>query len=311
MFEFGVEGLDRGGAHLFDEAVVAVHQLAVISAERAVRAAVNAQVVIEEIGFHQAAAAVGVQPPDLAVRHLAGRQAGHHAVGEAEGGIHVVDRPIAAAPPGRGQAHHRRRRQLQHQIDVVDHQIEHHGDVVGAIRVGAVAAGLQDHDLLSGHHLQQLAEGRVEAFDMPHLQQLAGAFGGFDQLGGLLLGRGDRLLDQHMHARLQAGQADAMVQQGGHGDADRLHLREHRAVIGEPAAAELLHRQGAALLIRIGHADQLGIPQQAQHASVMPAHVPDADDPDADRVHGGDAADGRIINDRAAAPGLLRLALVL
>ena len=68
-----------------------------VGAHRLVGAAVDLQAAVEEVGFHQAAAAVGAEAADLAVRHLAGREAGHHAVGEAEGGVHVVDRALGAA----------------------------------------------------------------------------------------------------------------------------------------------------------------------------------------------------------------------
>ena len=294
VLQFGVEGFDRGGAHLFDEAVVAIHQFAVVGAHRAGGAAVDAEVVLEEIGFHQAAAAVGVEPPHLAVGHLAGGEAGHHAIGEGQGGVHVIDRTIGAATAGGGKPHHRGAGQLQHQIDVVDHQIQHHRHIVGPVGVGAVAPGFEHHDLLAGHHLEQFAEGRVEALDVAHLQQPAGGFGGLDQGGGLLLGGGDRLLDQHVHAGLQGGHADPVMQQGGHSDADCLYLPQQFGVVGEPAAAELRHGQGAPPGIRIRHPHQFRIPQQAEHASVVPAHVADADHPDTHRVHGRGARMGRL-----------------
>ena len=60
MLQFGIEGLDRGGADLLDEAVVAINELAMVSTDRTMGAAMDAQIVVEEIGFHQAAAAVGV-----------------------------------------------------------------------------------------------------------------------------------------------------------------------------------------------------------------------------------------------------------
>ena len=77
-----------------------------------------------------------------------------------------------------------------------------------------------------------------------------------------------------------------MVQQRGDRDADGLHLREHGVVVGEPAAAELLSGELAALSIRIRDAHQIGIPQKAEHPRVVPAHVADADHPDLDWDHG-------------------------
>ena len=149
-----------------------------------------------------------------------------------------------------------------------------------------MAPGLEHHHLFIRHHLGEFAEGGVETLDMAHLQQPGGAFCRPDQVGGLLLASGDRLFNQHMHARLQAGHADPVVQQGRHGNANRFHLLQQVGVGRKPAATELLNGQLAALRIGIGHTDQFGIPQQAQHPGVVPAHVADTDDANADGLHG-------------------------
>ena len=121
---------------------------------------------------------------------------------------------------------------------------------------------------------------------MAHLQQPGGAFRCPDQVGGLLLAGRDRLFNQYMHARLEAGHADAVVQQCRHGNADRLHLLQQVGVGRKPAATELLNGQLAALRIGIGHTNQFGIAQQAQHPGVVPTHVADTDDANADGLHG-------------------------
>ena len=136
VLELGNEGVDRRGAHLFYKTIVPVQQFAVVGAEGLVRAPVNLKTTVEKIGFHQGAAAVGREAPDLPVGHLAGRQAGDDTVGKAQGGIDVVDRAIGATTTDGGEAHNRRLGQLEHQIDVVDHQIEHHRDIVGAVGIG-------------------------------------------------------------------------------------------------------------------------------------------------------------------------------
>ena len=152
--------------------------------------------------------------------------------------------------------------------------------------MGAVAPPLQDHHLLIGHYFREFAEGGVEALDVTHLQQAPGFVCSADQCCCFVLTGSDRLLDQHMQTGFQAGQADWMVQQGRHGNANGLHLAEHRAVVSEPTAAELLHRQGTAIAIGISHTHKISIFQEAQHPGVMPAHVSNADDPDLDRTHG-------------------------
>ena len=248
--------------------------------------AVDVQGAIEEVGFHQAAAAVGTEAANLAVGHLAGRQAGHHSIGKGQRGVDVVDRSGGSAPPGCGQADHGGTGQLQHQVDVMNHQVEHHRHVVGPVGVGAVAAGFQHHHFLIGHHLDQLPEGRIEALDMPHLEQAARLVGGLDEFEGLLLTGGDRFLNQHMHPCFEAGQTDPVVQQGGHSDAHRIHLGQHFSIVRKPTAAKLLGGQLAAGPIRIGHTHQLGVLDQAENPGMVPAHVADADDTHAHRDQG-------------------------
>ena len=257
-----------------------------VSAEGLVGPPVNLQAAVEEIGLHQGAAAVGGEAADFAVRHLAGGQAGDHTIGKAQGGIDVIDRTIGAAAAGGGKANNGGLRQFQHQIDVMDHEIQHHRDVIGAVRVGAVAAGLQHHDLLASHHLDQLAEGRVKALDVPHLQQTAGGFRRSNQIGGLVLGGCDRLLDQDVDARVKAGHADAVVQERRHRDANRFDFLQQLGVIPKPAAAKLLDRKLTAMGVWISNPDKLRILEQAEHPGVVPAHVSDSDDPNADWLHG-------------------------
>ena len=89
-----------------------------------------------------------------------------------------------------------------------------------------------------------------------------------------------------MQARLQAGHADAVVQQGRHGDANSLHLLQQVGVGGKPAAIKLFDGQLAALGIGVGDTNQLGIAQQAEHPGVVPTHVADTNDANADGLHG-------------------------
>ena len=168
----------------------------------------------------------------------------------------------------------------------MNHQVEHHRHVIGPVRVGAVAAGLEHNDLFAADHSEQLAEGGVEALNVTDLQQLAGQLRRPNQIGRLLLGGGDRFFNQNVQPSLEGSQSHLVVQQGGHRNADGLHLPQQVAVIRVPLAVEFLNRQLAAILIGIGHPHQLRIPQQAEHPGMVPAHVADADDPDTHRVHG-------------------------
>ena len=126
MLELGVERFDRRGADLLDETIVAVQQFTVIGGIPLVGAAVDVQGVIQEVGLHQAGTAVRTEAADLAVAHLAGRETGHHTVLKPEGRVDVIDRSIGTATSSGGEPHHRRLSQFQHQVDVVNHQIQHH-----------------------------------------------------------------------------------------------------------------------------------------------------------------------------------------
>ena len=200
----------------------------------------NMQGAIKKICLYQAAAAVGTKAANLAMGHLAGRQAGHHTISKGQGGVDVVDWPFSTATTGRRQANHWRPSQLQHKVNVVNHQVEHHRHVISAVWIGTVTARFKHYHLLISHNLDQFPEGGIEALDMAHLQQTTSLLSRMDQLNRLLLTGRDRLLDQHVHPGLQAGQTDAVVKQGGHGDTNSVHLGQHFLVGGEPAATELL-----------------------------------------------------------------------
>ena len=223
---------------------------------------------------------------DLAVTHLAGREAGHHTVLEAQGRVDVIDRALSAAASSRSQMHHRRTGQFEHEIQVVNHQVEHHRHIVGTVSVRTVTPGFEHHHFLIGHHLGELAEGGVEALDVSHLEQPADATGGLTECCSFLLAGGDRLFDQNVQSRFKAGQTHRVMQERRHRDAHRLHLAEHVAVVSEPAASELFGGQGTALRIRVCDTDQLRVLEKAEHTGVMPAHVANPDHTDLHRNHG-------------------------
>ena len=53
---------------------------------------------------------------DLAVTHLAGGEAGHHTVLEAQGRVDVIDRALSAAASSRSEMYHRRTGEFEHEI---------------------------------------------------------------------------------------------------------------------------------------------------------------------------------------------------
>ena len=80
----------------------------------------------------------------------------------------------------------------------MDHQIQHHRHIIGAIGVGAVATRFKHHHLFVRHHLGEFTERGIETLDMTHLKQTTHPAGSVDQSSSLLLARSNRLLDQHV-----------------------------------------------------------------------------------------------------------------
>jgi hypothetical protein len=96
-----------------------------------------------------------------------------------------------------------------------------------------------------GQDGQRGPDGRIEALDVPHLDHEPAAGGrGDDRLSLLEVGR-DRLLDEHVHARLEAREGDLAMRRGGHGDAHRVRaLDELGEAVGR--AGPELARDGRA-----------------------------------------------------------------
>ena len=158
MLQLGIEGFNRGGAHLLNHSIGAVNQLAMVGADRLMGAPMNVQRSVEEIGFDQAAAAMGTEAADLAMGHLAGREAGHHPIGKAQGGID----PQQAA--GRGAAGTELLLQVGHfgqdAAGVAQHGFTFHCQAHaprGAVEQGHTQAGFHLRQAFAGsgrgHHL--------------------------------------------------------------------------------------------------------------------------------------------------------------
>ena len=93
------------------------------------------------------------------------------------------------------------------QVDVVHREIDHHADIRHARRERTDAGDGDRQDVLAADRLLDRLHRRIEALDMADHQRDAGAARGGDDLAPLLDRRGDRLLDQHMDAALDAGRA--------------------------------------------------------------------------------------------------------
>ena len=106
----------------------------------------------------------------------------------------------------------------------------------------------------------------------------AGALGRRDDRAAFLDIGGDRLFDQHMHAALDAGERDVVVQVGRRRDHGRIDAEvEQRLGAVAHLAADDLAEQLAMRGARIGDADDLDARQVGEHPGMVAAHDPDAD----------------------------------
>jgi len=166
-------------------------------------------------------ALVDPQPALGGIGQAAGAQLRAGAVGKAQLGTGHVPVAPQHRRAGGPQHRHRPRVEAEHDIDIVDHQIQHHIHVQAPLPAGSVACGL-DMANLSGAAGEDF-QHRIEALQMSHLQHRPVAPGQADQLGGLFHGLGDGFLQQAMPAPGQAVAGDGMVVHGGHGDTEGLH----------------------------------------------------------------------------------------
>ncbi len=137
---------------------------------------------------------------------------------------------MASAPAG----------EVQDQVEVVNHEVEHHGDVGAAGLEGGEALALEVERMV-----QQRFGGPqrlVEALDMSHLQLDALARRLGDQRVGLEHGGRERFLHEHRHTAPQHMQANLGVVWRGDGNGDRTHQPKQLIEVFEgPAAARGRH----------------------------------------------------------------------
>ena len=111
---------------------------------------------------------------------------------------------------------HRRVDEGEHDVEVVDHEVEDDIDVEGARAERAEAVDLEEHR--AGDDGQGGDDGGIEALEVADLDDAAGGAGGGDDVVGFRQGGGERLFDEQVHAALQQRLGDFGVMNGGDGD---------------------------------------------------------------------------------------------
>ena len=120
--------------------------------------------------------------------------------------------------------------QRQHDIHVVDHQVQNHVHIQAARAEDVEPVDLEEQG--QGGAALQLDHRRIEALQVAHLQDAAVAFGGLHQAaGGFQIGAMGFSTSTSMPAASSAA-ADLLVRGGGHGHDGGIHFAGQFAVIG-------------------------------------------------------------------------------
>jgi hypothetical protein len=118
---------------------------------------------------------------------------------------------------------------------------------------------------------------RVEALQVPHLEDAPVALSGRDEpVGGFQIRR-DGLLHQHVDAGFDERQGHGFVRGGGHRDNGGVHLAGQRAGVGQRLGVILRGGFGGARGLRIHHRAELGATGFVDHAAVVLPELSGAD----------------------------------
>ena len=186
------------------------------------------------------------------------------------------DRDSRGANVRDGSAH-----QLQHEIEVVDHQVENHGHVGAARLKGSEAVDLQEAGLVEVG--RGGAHGPVKPLHVAHLEHHT------------VLGRAPHQVFR-ARERVRQGlfheQADAPLQHGaphlgvrgrGNGHGHRIHAIEQRGEGGVRHRAELLRHLGGARRVLVVDPGKAHARHARQQPGVVEPERSGADHPDPDR----------------------------
>jgi len=160
--------------------------------------------------------------------------------------------------------------QQQHQVQVVDHHVQHDADVGGPERKRADAMRLDE--LRRYGVLGDGEEGGVEPLGVSDLHAGGGGFGEFNQFPAGCGVVGERLFDEHRlagpHERLGGG----YVLNRRRGYDCRIDQVDRLGRTRQGLAFALSGYGPGSRLVDVHYADQLGLVHLAQYAGMDPAH---------------------------------------
>ena len=157
----------------------------------------------------------------------------------------------------------------------MDHEVEHTADIGAAARVRPVPFGFDEfrHDRPAG----EFFEGRIEAFDVAHLQRNAIPGGNPDQFVRFGDRPADRLFDHRRNAGPQERGGDGKVIDGRRDDGDGIDVIDQAFVIVVGRGADGRGDFRRLLAVGIDDADEVHVRHAGQDSRMVPAEMPDTD----------------------------------
>ena len=183
---------------------------------------------------------------------------------------------------------HRAGGEAEHDVEIVDHEIEDDIDIEGARGEDAEAVRLKEHG--SAEVALHGEDGGIEAFEMSGLKDASVTPGEGDELVGLGERSGEGFFDEAVDAGGEKLRGDGAVMDGGHGDDGSVESeigRERGIDGGEDGNAVAFGDRGGARRIRLNGGDEGSLGHLAEDAQMVAPEGSGADHGDARRMDCG------------------------
>src|SRR5208283_2079414 len=160
---------------------------------------------------------------------------------------------------------------VEHYIDVVNHQIEYYVYFQTSFIKKTEPMGFDEHWIAEARTNSRKCG--VEPLQMTDLKNCAALFCRCDKFVGFLQVFCHRFFEKNMHAHREKFPGDSEVLWGGRNDADRIDLADEVPVIAYGLGINLFGHLQPALAVNIDYCNQIGLRQPGIFLSVKTAEV--------------------------------------
>ena len=207
------------------------------------------------------------------------RDVRHRTVREREARVGDVDLGRQYRHAHRLDVRHSQSDERMHEIEVVDHEIEHDGHIGAARTERRETVALDKPGAIDKRHRR--ADRTIKPFDVTNLQQHTGRSRPRQQIVGFVKRHRERLLDEYVLAAIDRRRCNRMVSGRRHHDGDGVNLVEHRRQRGVHTHAVLGRDVSGTTGVLVEEACKTITAQIAQNAHVVHAQATGADDANA------------------------------